>query len=80
MYERSVVCAKKIDLAGVSGIKSEWVKEDFQREVAVMGGLRSNSIVRILGCIIRREEVRTSRGHRDHPLTPPLTHPIIRSS
>ena len=56
-YERRVCCAKKIDLRRFEAKQVAAIKDEFEREIALMASLRSQSIVQIFGAITRRQEL-----------------------
>eukprot|EP00519_Triparma_laevis_P013984 CAMPEP_0182494894 /NCGR_PEP_ID=MMETSP1321-20130603/3726_1 /TAXON_ID=91990 /ORGANISM="Bolidomonas sp., Strain RCC1657" /LENGTH=780 /DNA_ID=CAMNT_0024698101 /DNA_START=97 /DNA_END=2436 /DNA_ORIENTATION=+ len=56
-YERNVCCAKKIDLKKFEDTERAAIRDEFEREAALMASLRSQSIVQIFGAITRRQEL-----------------------
>ncbi|GMI44800.1 hypothetical protein TrCOL_g8218, partial [Triparma columacea] len=56
-YERRIVAAKKVSLRDVPLNALESTKKEYQKEVALMGELRSQNTVQILGAITRPAEL-----------------------
>ena len=56
-YERNIVVAKKISLKDVPQKALEGTIKEYKKEVGVMGGLRSQNTVQILGSLTRRSEL-----------------------
>ncbi|GMH48534.1 hypothetical protein TrRE_jg6280 [Triparma retinervis] len=57
VYERQTVVAKVISLKNVAPNALEATKKEYMKEVALMGELRSQNIVRIIGAITRPTEL-----------------------
>ncbi|GMI30521.1 hypothetical protein TrRE_jg5699, partial [Triparma retinervis] len=57
MYEGRIVAAKKVSLRDVPQNALESTKKEYQKEVALMGELRSQNTVQIIGAITRPYEL-----------------------
>ncbi|GMI22217.1 hypothetical protein TrCOL_g2995 [Triparma columacea] len=56
-YERKICAAKMVSLRDVPKNRLEAIKKEYKKEVALMGELRSNNTVQILGAITRPTEL-----------------------